>query len=91
MTAMIHLDNEMTDRMILKIRLTADNFFDRADLLYARSSNMSWEGSSRDAFLFDLYRCTSTLKRLSDSLDQLGFQLAQETDQWYQAASRLSY
>ena len=87
---MIHLENELTDRMILRIRLTSENFYDRADLLYARCASANWEGSPKDEFLFNLYRCTSTLKRLSDSLDQLGFQLAQETDQWFQTASRFS-
>jgi len=90
MTIKIHLDKEITDQTTHKIRLSAEGFYDRADRLYASVSNIQWQGNAKDDFLFELYRCTSALKSLSDSLDLLGFQLSRETEEWESISARFS-
>lgn len=89
MTAIIHLDTSITDFSIQKLRSTAENMFDRADYLYSLLCQTEWQGASKDLLLYDLYRCSSTLKTLSDSLDLLGFQLSKEIEQWMDSAENL--
>ena len=90
MTNQIHLDKDITDLTAQKLRLSAEGLFDRADRLYCLIANIDWEGSSRDAFLWELYRHTSTLKSLADTLDLLGFQLSQETETWISISARFN-
>jgi len=90
MTNQIHLDKDITDLTARKLRLSAEEFFERADQLYCFIANVDWEGSSRDAFLWELYRHTSTLKSLADTLDLLGFQLSQETEVWISISARFN-
>jgi hypothetical protein len=87
MTAKIYLDSQTTEQTLMRLRRTAEDLFDCADRLYLRCACMEWDGASKDAFLYQLHRCTSTLKVLSDSLDLLGFQGAQETEQWQEISS----
>ncbi|HCU57049.1 MAG TPA: hypothetical protein DF984_02275 [Anaerolineaceae bacterium] len=82
MTYFIHLDTEVTDLTALKIRVTTEGLYDQADRVYALAANMSWDGSSRDEFLNQLYQCTSKLKTLSNELHLLGFNLSRETEAW---------
>ena len=87
MTIIIHLEKEQTDYAIQKLRFAAETLFDYSDHLYTHCAQVQWEGSSKDDFLFDLYRCTTNLKTLSDSLDLLSFRLAQKTTGLFEAAS----
>ncbi len=90
MTYFIHLDTEVTDLTALKIRVTAEGLYDQADRVYALAANMSWVGSSRDEFLYQLYQCTSNLKTLSNELHLLGFNLSRETETWVIQSSGFS-
>jgi hypothetical protein len=88
MTHSIHLETESTDLSVHRIRTTAETLYDLADSIYAAIAQTDWEGSSKDDFLFEVYRCTSTIKFLAESLDLLGFQLKQTTEFWELTASR---
>ena len=90
MPAIIHLDQQPTEIALQKLRLVAEGLFDTADRLYLRCANMEWDGASRDTYLYELHRCLSDIKALSDSLDLLGFQAAQETDRWIEGSSYFS-
>jgi len=89
-TNLIHLDTESTDLLIRKMHLTADQVFDLADLVYARMALTDWEGPAKDAFLDDLFRCTTAIKQLADELDLLGFQTAHEIEQWLRISQSFS-
>lgn len=82
MTTNLHLDTDVTDLTALKIRLTAEEFYDQADRLYALLANTAWDGTSKDEFLYQLYCHTSKIKSLSNELHLMGFQLVRETDEW---------
>lgn len=90
MSNKIYLDPNSTDHLIFSIRSTADVIFDHATSTYARMAWAIWEGRSKDEYLFRLQQCTTTLKKLADQLDMLGFELSQEVEQWLQTASRFN-
>lgn len=91
MTTFIHLDTAETDVSILYLRRTAEYIYDRAEYLYGLLTQVEWEGSSKDIFIDDLYRCVSTLRTLSDSLDSQGFQLSQELERWVGVAASFNH
>jgi hypothetical protein len=90
MAAMIHLDLQPTETTLRKLCVVAEALYDSADLLYLRCANIEWDGASKDDFLHQLHRCTSAIKTLSDTLDLLGFQAAQEADLWVEVSSTFS-
>ena len=90
MPAMIHLDQETTTITLRRLCIVAEGLFDSADRLYLRCANIDWDGASKDAYLYELHRCLSDIKALSDSLDLLGFQAVQETDRWIEVSSSFS-
>jgi len=91
MTAIIHLETDQSELLIQKLRFTADGFYDRAESIYNRAIHCEWEGAARSDFLHELYICTAKLKDLSDQMDQLAFQLSNETEQWLQIASTFGH
>lgn len=91
MATKIFLDTDATDILIYKMRTSADALYDHAAMTYSRVAWAEWEGATKDDYLYQLQQCTSTLKRLADRLDLLGFQLSQEVEQWLVTASKLEH
>lgn len=88
MSQKILLETDATEALSYKMRATADAFYDYAASIYARVAWTSWDGDSKDEYLYQLQQCTSAIKQLSDHLDLLGFQLSQEVEQWVMTATK---